>query len=653
MAKRRHLLNPAKVKRDAAAMALRGPAESEASRPAVRGRLTAPLLAVLGVVLLSAAFAPLEIWPLAYVALVPWVLSLVVAPTRRWALLFGWASGLLFWAGNLYWLSWVTLVGYCAAVVYLSAYWWATAAILRAAMRRRWPMWIVLPVVWVALEYVRAFVISGFPWFYLAHTQYAQTRLIQVADVVGQYGVSLLVAMVNGAVVDLIGGVGLLRQAGPRERPRLRLRLIWAIAAPVVLAAGLLLYGTWQLGRETKSPGPVIGIVQQSYPISLTGREATPEEIFGSHLAATAGFVGSPVDVVIWPETMLPRGLNPAALQVQADGLGGAELRSLAAKFFGPKMWNEEISEAVVQWNLKLTVEGGVRSDGEEELGLRHMAGRMTAMAKKLGCPILSGGTTIEPGRDPVGRDDLWVVRNGVVWFDPTGKPAPTYAKMHLVPFSEYVPYKRSWPGFHRLLRWFVPPVMEQLDPGTEATRFELARPSGTWRLVSPICYEGTFARVCRQMVYQDGRKKADVIANLSNDGWFVYQSSGGRDRGSTEHALHLSHYCFRAIENRTPVVRAVNTGISASIDSDGRIVAEVRHGRRRTVVPGTLLLDGARRNEAEYLPGHGPKVLVDSRTSWYSRCGDVFAAAVCVAAAALTGWLAWKRPKSTEGATN
>jgi apolipoprotein N-acyltransferase len=88
-------------------------------------------------------------------------------------------------------------------------------------------------------------------------------------------------------------------------------------------------------------------------------------------------------------------------------------------------------------------------------------------------------------------------------------------------------------------------------------------------------------------------------------------------------------------VENRVPVVRAVNTGVSASIDSNGRIVAEVRKNGRNTMISGTLLLDGANRGTVEYLPGHGPKVLVDRRVSWYSRVGDIFALTVVLAAAA------------------
>jgi len=652
MGKTRHMLNPAKVKRDAEALEGAPPPKPAAFGLRLRRRLTSVLLAALTVTLLSVSFAPADAWPLAYVALVPWLLGLTLAPTRRWSLLAGWLAGLAFWAVSLYWLTWITLLGYAAGVLYLSMYWLLAAAIFRAAMLRRWPMWIVLPVIWVALEYARAHMVPAFPWFFLAHTQYTLARVIQIADVTGQYGVSFFVAMVNGAVLDVAAGLLATTRAGA---PGLRRRLTRAATAAVAAATAVLLYGTWQLNRDTQSDGPAVGIVQRAFPISLRGRAADADEMLDSHLAGAAEFVAGKLalDLVIWPETMLPRGLNAEVLDANVAALGGERLRALAARFFGPDVWREGLLDERIRAYLEPYIEGGTMPDGDEILGVRHLAGRVTNMARRLGCPILAGGAAIHANDDPVSRDDWWVVRNGALWFDPNETYAPIYAKRHLVPFSEYVPFKRSWRGLHRLLRKLVPSVMEQLDPGPQYTRFELARPRGTWRLVSPICYEGTFARVCREMVYDGGEKKADIIANLSNDGWFVYRWGDGPYRGSTEQAQHLSHYCFRAVENRVPVLRAVNTGISASIDSNGRIVAEVRHRSIRTMIPGTLALDGARRNDVEYLPGHGPKVLVDSRMSWYSRLGDVFALAVSVVAAILVVVLAWKRLSNREGAEN
>jgi len=132
---------------------------------------------------------------------------------------------------------------------------------------------------------------------------------------------------------------------------------------------------------------------------------------------------------------------------------------------------------------------------------------------------------------------------------------------------------------------------------------------------------------------------------NISNDGWFVWNWRDGPYRGSAEHPQHLVQYCFRAVENRAPVVRAVNTGISASIDSVGRIVATVEREGLRTMLAGTLLLDGRRDRHGRLLPGHGPKVLVDQRVSLYSLVGDVFAQTVSLAAVGLAIVLWARRP--------
>jgi len=622
----------------------------------LRRRAAALLFCLASAGLLQMAFAPWDLWPLAYVALVPWVLGLVLAPSRRWGLFSAWLGSLVFWGAILYWLTWITMVGYFAGIAYLTLYWLVAAAILRAAVRRNQPMWIVLPLVWVALEFIRASAQSlylgpTFPWFDLAHSQYRQTILIQIADITGIYGVSFIVAMANGLVVDIILAV-IARRVHPADAAaglkapivlvanQRRRIIVGSVAFGAALAAALG-YGAWQLSRDTRVEGPVIGIVQRAYPISLAGRNATQEQILDSHLEATRTFLDSSVrpDLVIWPETMLPVGLNRQMIDLDPNSLKGDYLRGLAAKFGGLEAWDAKLfDEAFLRSFLhRLLRDGTADPNGSFAPSKRALAGRVLAMSGRLGCAILAGGTTIHRNGHPLFAKDEWLVRNSALWLDPNEPDAPIYSKRHLVPFSECVPFKDSWLGLHKLLRRFVPDVMEQLDPGPEITRFELSRPAGKWRVVSPICYEGTISPLCRRMVYQDGQKKADIMANLSNDGWFVCWWGDAR-RASTEQAQHLSHYCFRAVENRVPVVRAVNTGVSASIDSNGRIVAEVRHNGRNTMISGTLLLDSAHSGAIEYLAGHGPKVLVDHRASWYSLVGDAFALAVALAAAA---WVA------------
>ena len=93
-------------------------------------------LAVLCVVMLTASFAPHDLWFLAYLALVPWVIALHLWSNTRWGLVLGWGVGLVFWAVNLFWLWWITLVGYAAMVVYLSLYWLLGGLIVRGGLRR-------------------------------------------------------------------------------------------------------------------------------------------------------------------------------------------------------------------------------------------------------------------------------------------------------------------------------------------------------------------------------------------------------------------------------------------------------------------------------------------------------------------------------------
>ncbi len=664
MTKPRHSINPAKVKYQVSALDGSPATAVLERRLRLRRRLTVALLCVLSSVLLAASFAPFDLWPLAYVAMVPWMLALSAGTRRRWALLWGWLAGLLFWAGMLYWLWWITLPGYFATVAYLSAYWFIAAFIVRAAIRQRMPMALIFPLVWVALEFARAHVMSGFPWFFLAHSQYRLTRLIQVTDLTGTYGVSFFVGMVNGAVVDLFYSP-LLARTG--EGPWLTRRIIAAGLACLLTALVLLGYGTWRLGQQTTSEGPIIGVAQCAFRNTLhstTGREKSPREILEAHLNLMAAeFKGRPIDLAVMPETVVPEAVNPAVLDLDPAGLSGPYLRGLlrrgavaytaAILGYDTPEKRDAMTDAEIRRVLEVFINGLAWRDGEGRAlywpGVKDHARQVVRMANELSCPVLAGALTWHRNDEPAFEGDEWHVRNSALLFTPEGVGRRLYSKMHPVPFSEFVPFKQSWPALHRMLRWFVPRAMSQIEPGTDPAAFELARGDRAWHVATPICYEGTFARVCRRLV-RAGDKDKLILVNLSNDGWFVYQTAGGVNRPSTEQAQHLAAYVFRAIENRVPVVRAVNTGVSASIDSCGRIVAVLQDSRGNRMVHGTLLLDGAKKHDREYLPGHGPKVLVDSRVTPYSRAGDVFAVLVCAAAVGATGVTVWKRIRRGKG---
>ena len=509
-------------------------------------------------------------------------------------------------------------------------------------MRQGVPVFVALPVVWVALELARAYVISGFPWFFLGHTQWQQTRLIQIADLTSDYGVSFFVAMVNGAIVDVLTPWLLSRAGGQR---RIAPRQLAATLAVVLAAGGLFGYGSWRINQfpQATHEGPVIGLVQLAFPISLS-KATSPDDVLTAHIGRSMELQPSRCNLVIWPETMLPSGINPEVLQADLPGMKGAELRCLGEHLRFRNVWDLEYSDNRVRSAIEREI-SGVDSHGNtlpDGPPLMAQARRVAEVSRRLGCPLLAGGAAIRLNDRPLDDHDLWVTQNCAMWFDRGPIATDLYAKSHLVPFGEYVPFRDSWPWLHEFLRSFVPPVMEQIEPGRRLNHFTLCPPhKAACRIASPICYEGAFARVCRAMVYQGGASRSICWPTCPTTAGSCPTGGARPSRSSTSASTSSA-----AIENRVPVVRAVNTGISASIDSCGRLTASIP-----VMSEGTLALDGLRddvsSSEPHYAPGHGPVVLVDERVSGYDLVGDLFAGIVAAAGLCLAAWARWKSRKT------
>jgi apolipoprotein N-acyltransferase len=182
------------------------------------------------------------------------------------------------------------------------------------------------------------------------------------------------------------------------------------------------------------------------------------------------------------------------------------------------------------------------------------------------------------------------------------GREHGTYDKMQLVPFGEYVPFQP--------LLFFVDKIVHGLArivPGEAATVLEV---DGA-RFGTLICYEGIFPSVTRRFA----AGSADFLINITNDAWY----------GNTAAPYQLlAHVALRAIENRKPIVRSANTGISAFIDLDGRIRWQ-----------GPLFAEA----------WHVETVAWPAVRTFYSTYGDVFAWA-CAVATVLAIGAGMRRPR-------
>jgi len=208
---------------------------------------------------------------------------------------------------------------------------------------------------------------------------------------------------------------------------------------------------------------------------------------------------------------------------------------------------------------------------------------------------------------------------NSAFLYKKDGEKAPQiYSKIHLVPFGEVLPLRRSMSWFYELLMKikFIPYNFDySLDAGTEYTVFEMTDPNKNqdYKFSVMICYEGTVPAIARRFALdKQGTKQIDWLVNISNDGWFV-RFKDGKVLPSAELPQHAATCAFRAVENRLPIVRSVNTGISCFIDSAGRI--------KDGFLAGTLPPDAMSRTG---MPGWIlDRISIDKRTTIFSKYGQ------------------------------
>lgn len=192
----------------------------------------------------------------------------------------------------------------------------------------------------------------------------------------------------------------------------------------------------------------------------------------------------------------------------------------------------------------------------EQEEGYPQEIG---SLASELNLPILAGIVS-RKGND---------FYNSAVLFEKDKSFPEEYEKLHLVPFGEYVPFERYITTF----REYIDKPIGNFNKGCEYTLFpiktirsssnskgEIMREVSFYKFGVLICFEDIFPYLSRNFV-QNG---AQFLVNITNDAWF------GRTSAPRQ---HLQASVFRAVENRVPVIRAANTGISCFIDPNGRII--------------------------------------------------------------------------------
>lgn len=573
------------------------------------GQMATLVLGTVSALLLWGAFPPLDVGQLAWVCLAPWLVLARLPQRTAWMYRSSYLAGCVFWVLSLQWMRLgdpTMILAWLALAFYLACYWPLALALTRVAVNRlRLPLVIAAPLMWTGLEYLRGHLITGFSWYQLAHTQHRWVNVIQVSDLFGGYAVTFVVVAANAALAMAVPLKWIERAElyDPALKEEMRRESgggrVWrAVACAVALLGATLGYG---LVRHVKAfpAGPRVALIQGNFVASLRIRDEELK-IYNTHRQATGVAVAAQPDVVIWPEAMFPYGMQ----QVE-PGVTDEQLAKLDPNLSVARWRNVEPQKAL--------------SDLSEMTNAAMIIGLTALRAHADKFEVLNSAVLVQPGMGMVGQ----------------------YDKIHRVPFGEYIPLRDQLPFLQSLT-----PFRGRfgIDAGTEGKVFQHKQ----WRFIPTICFEDTVPHLVRELAHSASVNDDDaggaVLVNISNDGWF---------HGSSELDQHLISSKFRAVETRTPLVRAANTGISAVIDGDG-IVREPAHfydiDPREPGQPARTTLRDPKtgRFYRQLNCAQVTDVPLDPRSSFYVATGDWFAAG-CLVACCAAALSSLQRPPKTE----
>jgi apolipoprotein N-acyltransferase len=306
-------------------------------------------LAALSGVLLALSFPKFGHPAFAWIALVPLLVAVVgwrglhrsggtreavARPLRAFGL--GLVSGVVYFAGTTYWTGAVLrqfggVPGFVAALamlllaLYLALFPALTALIMARLADQAWRRALFLaPAVWVATEYLRGYLLGGFPWVPLGNSQVTVLPVAQLASVLGVYGLSMLVAFVNASLAFGVLAAGRARMLGFGAA---------ALAVVSVSAWGLVRIADGSLTREGT---PLrVGLVQGNIAQEDKWNPREARRIFTTYLAVSRDVVRRGAEFVIWPESSTP-------FMYEEDETGGAAIRDLARELGVPILFGSD-----------------------------------------------------------------------------------------------------------------------------------------------------------------------------------------------------------------------------------------------------------------------------------------------------------------------
>jgi apolipoprotein N-acyltransferase len=481
--------------------------------PRIRSFFFNLALIVLASVLFAASFPnllvkngiPLCAW-VCYIPVFIVIQKTSLAGSVLWGALYGYTAFSLF----NYWLSvFHPLAGLIVGVIY-TVFMGILFPLLKLAglffpKRAYLAQWAL----WIGYEYLRTRGFLGYSYGITGYSQWRVLPLIQIAGLCGVWGVSALTVFSSAWLAAALKGISF--SSGVRALGHAIKDFFLKDKIPPLLWAALLcaafIGGAVSMRNYDSAPSARLALIQHNTDPWKGGIDEYRRNFDVLRRLSGEALAKDPrPDMVVWSETA-----------------------------FVPRIyWHETYRDDPPSWALVKDL-------------LTYLAAQDV--------PFLIGNDDArkDPAKNPDPYESYRVDYNAALLFE-KGKISQAYRKLHLVPFTEYFPYKKQFP---RIYQFLADADTHFWERGTEATVF-----SGPgFRFSSPICFEDTFGYISGNFV----RLGADIIVNISNDAWSASLPAQNQ---------HLSMAVFRSVENRRSMARSTSSGQTCAIDPSGRIIA-------------------------------------------------------------------------------
>ncbi len=536
------------------------------------------ILAILSHPTVLAGWALPNLGGLAWVSYIP-LLGFLQNKTPKEQARLSFLFALLYYFGTLYWLYFAmngfghlspffSVLVLLILVLILSSY-FASIFFVSTFIERHLslPRFLVLPCVWVGVELCRNyFPVGGFPWAQAGYSQWQFLSLIQIADLTGVYGVTALLILGN------LAGLRALQIVFNRiYRPvQFQKRNLLPIFSFLLVFVFTIFYGRFSQNKlqsqMAEAPTLRLALIQGNIPQDEKWAYEKSNEVLQIHQNLTQRAVLLGVDTSTTPTPSLqPGGEAPLSINPEHTPAFKPESRRVDLV-----IW----PESAYPLELGLDVPEHFKTIGHYPVDL--LLGAVTYFSEgKLDPDIIY---------TPLG----YPIYNSGLLLKPDGTLGEVHHKAHLVPYGEYIPLKSVLPFLNKLTN-----QVGEFQVGEKPVLIN----TGPARIGLLICYEDIFPELTRRVAGIG----ANLLVNLTNDAW--YENSSALPQ-------HLSFSAFRAVESRLSLVRATNTGVTATFGPDGAL------RKRLPVFERGFLLD---------------EVNLMKSSTFYTRHGDLFAQACLI----------------------